>query len=133
MKKLIYSLLIISILSLLFTACKKKEVELTTAEKVHGTWQLQTDIYHEMVGGVEFSDTTKGSGESVEFRGNGYAYSNYQGQTDSSAYTITGDTQITLEGTGTFTIKSLTGNSFVLYMKESSGADFYEETISLAK
>ena len=58
MKTIINSVLLIVLLTLFFAACKKKSAGLTTAEKVQGTWQLQSDIYHQHVGGVDYSDTT---------------------------------------------------------------------------
>lgn len=133
MKKIINSLLIIALIAFLFSACKKKDVKITTAEKVQGTWQLQADIYHEFVGGVDHSDTTAGLNATIEFRNDGKAYSIYQDQKDTATYTLSGDTHIILSGNETYEIKELTSNSFVLYTKEIDGADYYEETISLKK
>ena len=132
MNKVIYPLLLILIV-FSFTACKKKQVTLTTAEKVQGTWQLQSEIYHQNVGGVDFSDTTLGNGATIEFRNDNKVYSDIQGQKDTSVYILTGDTQITLNGTDTYDIKSLTSNLFVLYTKQTQGSDYYEGTITLIK
>ncbi len=133
MKTIINSVLIIALLTLFFAACKKKSAGLTTAEKVQGTWQLQSDIYHQHVGGVDYSDTTLGNGATIEFRSDNKAYSDFNGQKDTAVYTLSGDTQIVLNGTNTYDIKALTSNSFVLYTKQTQGADYYEETISLLK
>ena len=133
MKKIIRSFLIITLIAFLFSACKKKEAQLTTAEKVQGTWQLQTDIYHEFVSGVDQSDTTLGVNATIEFRNDGKVYSNNQGMKDTSTYTLSGDTKIIVDGDQNFDIKALTSNSFVLYTKVVQGADYTEETISLKK
>jgi len=133
MKKIFQSLLIITLISFLFSACKKKDVQLTTAEKVQGTWQLQTDIYHEFVSGTDYSDTTTGPNSTLEFRNDGKVYSDLQGQKDTSTYTLTGDNQIVINGNITFDIKTLTTNLFVLYTKQTQGADYSEETLSLKK
>ena len=127
-----YSLLFI-LLVFFFAACKKKQVTLTTAEKIQGTWQLQSEIYHQNVGGVDYSDTTLGNGDTIEFRSDNKAYSDFQGQKDTAVYTLTGDTQITLNGTDIYDIKTLTSNQFVLYSKQTQGADYYEGTITLVK
>ena len=133
MKKIIHTFLIITLIAFLFSACKKKDVKLTTAEKVQGTWQIQTDIYHEFVNGVDHSDTTSGINATIEFRNDGKVYSNYQGQKDTTTYTLSGDTQMILSGNETYDIKELTSNSFILYTKAVQGADYSEETISLKK
>ena len=127
-----YSLLFI-LLVFFFAACKKKQVTLTTAEKIQGTWQLQSESYHQNVGGVDYSDTTLGNGATIEFRSDNKAYSDFQGQKDTAVYTLTGDTQITLNGTDIYDIKTLTSNQFVLYSKQTQGADYYEGTITLVK
>jgi hypothetical protein len=133
MKKIIHSLFIITLIAFLFSACKKKDVKITTAEKVQGTWQLQSDIYHEFVGGVDHSDTTAGINGTIEFRNDGKVYSNNQGEKDTTVYTLSGDTHIIIDKDQTYDIKELTSNSFVLYTKEVQGADYTEETISLKK
>ena len=133
MKKIIKYPLLVILLVFFFAACKKKQVTLTTAEKVQGTWHLQTDIYHQHVGGVDYSDTTLGNGATIEFRSDNKAYSDFQGQKDTAVYTLTGNTQITLNGTDTYDIKTLTSNQFVLYSKKTQGADYFEETITLVK
>ena len=133
MKKIIHSFLIITLIAFLFSACKKKDVKLTTAEKVQGTWQLQTDIYHEFVSGVDHSDTTTALNATLEFSNDGKVYSVYQGQKDTTTYTLSGDTQIIIDLDQTYEIKTLTSSSLVLYNKEIQGADYYEETISLKK
>lgn len=108
-------------------------MKLTTAEKVQGTWQLQSDIYHEFVNGENNSDTTSGISSTIEFRKDGKVYANIQGEKDTSAYSLSGDTQIIMDQDQTYEIKTLTSNSFILYSKETQGADYYEETISLKK
>jgi len=133
MKNIFHSLLIITLFSFLFSACKKKDVQLTTAEKVQGTWQLQTDIYHEFINGIDQSDTTIGANMTIEFRNDGKVYSNNQGQKDTTTYTLSGDTQIIIDQDQIYQIKTLTSNSFILYYKETQGADFSEETITLKK
>ncbi len=131
MNKNIKSFLLIGSLTLTFIACKKKET--TTAEKVLGTWQMQTDIYHQNVSGVDYSDTTYGMGATIEFRSDSKAYSNFNGQKDTSAYSLSGDTKLIINGTDTLNIQTLTSSLFVLYTREMQGANLYEETITLTK
>ncbi|MDE3182621.1 MAG: lipocalin family protein [Bacteroidota bacterium] len=133
MKAIIKYPLLFILLVFFFAACKKKQVPLTTAKKIQGTWQLQSEIYHQNVGGVDYSDTTLGNGATIEFRSDNKAYSDFQGQKDTAVYTLTGDTQITLNGTDIYDIKTLTSNQFVLYSKQTQGADYYEGTITLVK
>lgn len=133
MKKIIRSFLIITLIAFLFSACKKKDVQLTTAEKVQGTWQVQTDINHEVLNGVDQSDTTLGVNTTIEFRNDGKVYSNNNGEKDTTTYTLSGDTHIIIDIDQTYEIKTLTSNSFVLYNKEIQGAGYTEETISLKK
>lgn len=116
-----------------FIACEKKSTTANTAEKILGIWTLQSDIYHQHVGGIDYSDTTLGMGSTIEFRSDNKAYSDFQGQKDTAVYTLNGDAQITIIGTGTYDIKTLTSNLFILYLNKSQGADYYEETISLFK
>ena len=134
MKKIITFVLFIFLSTLLFFSCKKKAATLTTNEKIVGTWQLQSDIYHQFVGSVDYSDTTLGMGATFRFASDGNAYIEMPGQgTTTSVYYLKGDTQIVIGGTNTYDIKTLTSNELVLYSKHTQGADYYEETISLSK
>lgn len=133
MKKIIHSFLIITLLAFVFGACKKKDVKLTTAEKVQATWHLQSDIYHEFVNGVDFSDTAMAINATIEFRNDGKAYSVSESGKDTTTYTLSGDTKLIIAGDQSYDIKELTSNSFVLYSKEIDGTDYYEETITLKK
>lgn len=133
MKKHLYCCLFISATTLFFISCKKEKDNQTTSQKVIGTWQVQSDIYHENVNGVEYSDTTGGMGASIEFRTSGKVYYDFLGQQDSSEYIINSDSVLTIVDVDTYDIKTLTNNQFVLFTKAADSSGAYEETINLVK
>jgi len=134
MNKTIKSALFVCLLAFFLVACKKDSATPGAAEKILGTWTLQSDIYHQYVGGTDYSDTTLGMGTTFKFASDGTASIEIPGQgTTSSVYYLTGDTKITIGGTNNYDIKTLTSNALVLYSKHEQGADYYEETISLNK
>jgi hypothetical protein len=128
------SVLFVCLLAFFFLACKKDAATPGAAEKILGTWTLQSDIYHQYVGGIDYSDTTLGMGTTFKFTSDGTASIETPGQgTSSAVYYLTGDTQITIGGTNTYDIKTLTSNALILYSKHTQGTDYYEETISLSR
>ena len=94
---------------------------------------MQSDIYHENVGGVDYSDTTRGMGTTLEFRTSGKVYYDFLGQQDSSDYIINSDSVLTIVDVDTYDIKTLTNNQFVLFTKATDSSGTYEETINLIK
>lgn len=132
MKKYFIYFLVISLTTFLFAACKKKKVTLTTSDKIIGTWQVQSDIYHQKVGTYDYTDTISTSG-TIEFRNDNKVYSDIQGQKDTAVYTIDSDTQLTIVGVDTYQIKTLTDHQLVLYVAVTNTTGLYEETISLLK
>jgi hypothetical protein len=135
MKKIITSVVLVSLVTFYLPACKKSDKKQTTIEKVQGKWQLVTDISNEHVSGMDHINTTTGSpGDILDFRTDGKVYSNIGGQADTSAYALSGDTKLIINGIQLFDITTLTSNSFILYAKETNGgSDFNEETITLKK
>jgi major membrane immunogen (membrane-anchored lipoprotein) len=134
MKKITRILAAIAVSAFLLTACKKNDTKASTAQKIQGTWQVKSEIYNEHINGADHIDTTLGtSNTTIEFRNDGKVYSNFFGQKDTAAYTLVGDTQITIDSVNTYDIKTLTSNSLVLYTKELDGTDYYEETLSLMR
>jgi len=133
MKKITSFLALIILFSFFFVACKKKDTQATTAEKVQGTWQLQSDISNEHVGGVDNFDTTLAlPGSTLEFRNDGKVYSNSPDGKDTASYSLSGDSKLIIDNIA-YDIKTLTSNTLQLYIKESEGADYYEETINLTR
>ncbi|MGN6246721.1 MAG: hypothetical protein ACTHNG_00110 [Ginsengibacter sp.] len=133
MKTHLYTCLFLVAIILFFISCKKEKDNQTTSQKVIGTWQMQSDIYHENVQGVEYSDTTLGMGATLEFKTNGKVYYNFLGQQDSANYTIKSDSVIDIVDVDTYDIKTLTTNQFVLFSKSVDSSGTYEETINLIK
>ena len=118
-------------------ACKKSESSsLTTAQKVQNKWQLVTDTENDHYSSLDHITTSYGNPtDYMDFRTDGKMYAQIGGYKDTLAYFLTGDTKITFSNSGgTFDIKTLTSNSFVLYGKEmGSGTNFIEETITLKR
>lgn len=135
MKKFITSVALVLLVTFYLPACKKKDKQQTTIEKIQGKWQLESDIFNDHISGQDNITTiTGGPADILDFRTDGKAYVNIGGFTDTSTYTLSGDTKIVLAGIQTFDIITLTANSFILYNKETTGAsDFEEETITLKK
>jgi hypothetical protein len=132
MKKQLFYLLLIALGTFFFVSCNKKKLTLTTADKIIGTWQVQSDIYHQKVGSYDYTDTVSTSG-TIEFRNDNRVYSDIQGQKDTAVYTIDSDTQLTIVGVDTYQIKTLTDHQLVLYVVVTNSTGLYEETISLLK
>lgn len=135
MKKIISALAFVSLTMLFLPACKKSDKQQTTLEKIQYKWQLESDEINDHYSGMDdFTTITGDPGDIIDFRKDGNVYVNVGGFTDTSAYTLSGDTKITIAGTQIYDIKTLTSNSFILYNKETDGpSDFTEETITLKK
>ncbi|MGH2648787.1 MAG: hypothetical protein ACRDE8_14515, partial [Ginsengibacter sp.] len=116
-------------------ACKKSDKKQTTAEKIQSKWNVETDVINDHISDQDNISTYTGQpGDVVDFRADGKVYSTIAGWSDTSAYTLSGDTKISIEGAATYDITTLTPNSFVLHDKENmGGSNFEEETLSLKK
>lgn len=132
MKKLLLFVLI-TMTAMSFSSCKKDKTE-TTTEKVQHKWTLVSvvDNYHDS-SGDDITTTPGSTGDYITFNSNGTVTTVVSGATESGNYSITSDTQITIEG-DIYTIKKLTGSEFVLYSKTDISSTEYEEvTINLKR
>lgn len=134
MKKILTTVAILALFSFTFTACKKEKAQ-TTAEKIVGKWQMSNLIYNAHVNGADNIVSTNSftANDTYEFKSDGSVYVNYQGQADSSTYTITSDNKLTITDDTTYDIKKLDANSLVLYVKSINGSDYEEATITFKR
>jgi hypothetical protein len=133
MKKITSYVALIILITFCVISCKKKDTKATTAEKVQGTWQLHSDISNEHVNGIDNFDTTLAlPGSTIEFRNDGKVYTTTPDEKDTATYSLSGDTKLIIDNIA-YDIKTLTSNTFQLYIKESQGADYYEETVNLTR
>ncbi|MBC8034226.1 MAG: lipocalin family protein [Chitinophagaceae bacterium] len=140
MKKSTWSLfLALSLMSLVFTSCKKDD-EVSTKDRLTGKWNL---IKME---GSDFSNGTSTPyneqfepGSYLQFNSNNSVIVNADGSVEAGIWSVN-DNKLTLTDSSdiddaqTFDIKKLTGNELQIYIKETfSGGDYYEETLFLTK
>jgi hypothetical protein len=135
MKKIITAATIVLLITLHLPACKKSDKQPTTLEKIQGKWLLSTDVSNDHFSGQDNIMTLTGtSSDLIDFRTDGKVYTNIQGQSDTTSYSLSGDTKIVIDGNLNYEIQTLTSTSFVLHEKEiGPGTDFYEETLTLKK
>jgi hypothetical protein len=125
MKKLLF----VAIASMaLFSACKKKDVEKTTAEKILGKWTLVTGTDNFYFNNTNHISTYSGTANDVDdFRTDGRVY---EGPTftSSSPYSVISDSKVLIDGIST-DINSLTDAQLILHAKVSgTGTDYHEYT-----
>ncbi len=125
MKKLLF--LIIASMAL-FSACKKKDVEKTTAEKIMGKWTLTTETYNDYFNNTSHITTYSGTANDViDFRADGRVYDGPTFST-SSSYSVISDTKLSVDGVTT-DINALTDNQLILHAKiPGVGTDYDEYT-----
>jgi hypothetical protein len=133
MKKLLF----LAIASMaLFSACKKKDVEKTTAEKITGSWKFINVTYNFFYGATSHLTSYDGiTGDYFDFRADGKVYLQVRGNKDTAAYSILSDNKIKFDGDD-FDIKVLTENQFIIYNKDidpRTPTDYQESTYTLAK
>ncbi len=125
MKKLLF----VAIASMaLFSACKKKDVEKTTAEKLIGKWSLITETNNDYYNNTSHIVTYPGTAsDAIDFRADGRVYDG-PNFTSSSAYTVVSDTKLSVDGVST-DIYALTDNQLILHIKIAGvGTDYDEYT-----
>jgi hypothetical protein len=125
MKKLLF--VVIASMAL-FSACKKKDVEKTTAEKILGKWTLVTETYNDYYNNTSHITTYPGSASDIiDFRTDGRVYDGPNG-TSSSSYSVISDTKLSVDGVTT-DINALTDNQLILHAKiPGVGTDYDEYT-----
>ncbi len=134
MKKVFSLSMVIALMVLFFTSCKKKDAELTTQQKIQNNWTVVNYVYTDYDAGVSDTETVMASpGDFINFGPDGIGTFQEDGETDSFAYSIQGDNKVIL-GINTFDIKTLTNAELVLYVKETTSATEYaESTINLRR
>ena len=134
--KLLSAIFISLLIGFSFSSCKKTDdkKEKTTAERIQGTWHLDTDIYHDFFENEDYYDTTKGGpNDTIEFTSDGKVNISADGDTESTVYEIVGDSKIIIAGNVSFDIKTLTETLLVMYSKQVIGSDYTEETMTLKR
>jgi hypothetical protein len=134
--KLLSAIFISLLIGFSFSSCKKTDdkKDKTTAEKIQGTWHLDTDIYHDFFDNEHYYDTTTGGpNDIIEFRSDGKVYLNIDGETDTTVYEISGESKLIIAGNVSYDIKTLTETLLVMYSKQIVGSDYTEETMTLKR
>ena len=134
--KLLSAIFISLLIGFSFSSCKKTDdkKEKTTAERIQGTWHLDTDIYHDFFENEDYYDTTKGGpNDTIEFTSDGKVNMSIDGDTESTVYEISGDSKIIIAGNVSFDIKTLMETLLVMYSKQVIGSDYTEETMTLKR
>lgn len=139
MKKIITSIVIVTLVAMFLQACKKPDATptptQTTLQKIQYKWGLERIVENDHYAGVDHNSATIGtSSDYFEFKTDGKIYYSISGFTDNVTYSLINDTKILVDGTETYEIKTLTANSFVLYQKTMRNAtDYDEETIIMKR
>jgi hypothetical protein len=134
MKKIFSLSIVIALMVLFFSSCKKKDAEQTTQQKIQNNWTVvnYTDTYYDA--GVSDTETTVADpGDFINFGANGSATYQIEGETGSFAYSIQDDNKLIL-GFSTYDIRTLTNSELILYNKETiSATEYIGSTINLRK
>ena len=141
MKTIITSLALAALIICFLPSCKKTETASSTTtqtplQKILGKWGLQSIIDNDHYAGADHITTTTGTpADYFEFKTDGKIYYSISGFTDVVTYSLkNNDTQILIDGTETYDIKTLNASSFIMNQKTlRSGSDYDEETITLKK
>lgn len=138
MKKITTLAVLVLLVTFYLPACKKKDKQQTTLEKIQGIWQIDTVIQNDHISSEDNIDTLAGDpGNIADFRTDGKVYLNIQSEADTSTYNLISDTKIVLDQATinevTYDIITLTANVFILHSKQtaSGSSNFFEETITL--
>lgn len=138
MKKIITSITMLMLLAFYLPSCKKTDTqqEQSTLQKIQAKWSLVSIIDNDHYAGADHISTTTGTAtDYFEFKTDGKIYYSVSGFTDVVTYSlVNNNTQILIDGSETYDIKTISANSFVMYRKElRSGSDYDEETLTLRK
>jgi hypothetical protein len=133
-------------LMMLMTSCKKDDDKKTNEELILGKWSIVTDAVSGKRNGVSFSSTDTGtSSDYVNFGSDGKITGIQDGDTLSATYSINGNIlisvtshydfnkNVTVSDTSQSTILSLTDNSLVIYRKDYTDANNYDEETATLK
>lgn len=138
MKKALFAFSAVFILVIVFASCKKEDnANQPQSVKILGKWNVVSSILHEKYMGADYYDTTKGmAGDYLEFQPGGIVKTRItedgEPTENTAGYFMPNDQTVSVVSQGdtsAFTIKTLTGNSLVLYSRyENTGGDFFSET-----
>jgi hypothetical protein len=132
MKKLLF----LAIASMaLFSACKKKDVEKTTGEKILGRWSLVSNSFNGYYSGSTHVANYIGiASDYIEFKSDGKFTASYQGITQIQTYSLPSDSKMIIGGEN-HDIRTLTDNSLILYMKIPGviTGEYEEQTLTYKK
>ena len=140
MKKFITLIAIVTLFTFCLTACKKSsdtQQPQTTLQKIQNKWLLVniTDNHH--YSGSDHITTTPGtSTDYFDFRADGKIYYSIGTYKDTVTYSLPSDTKILINRIGTYDIKILTSNSFIIYQKNINAnnvAEYDDETLTWTK
>ena len=135
MKHTFLLLVLISAILLVIVSCNKKNDTETTAQKIQTKWQIINFVSNDHSNGSDDVVTETGApGDYYDIRSDGNIYSHFQGSTDTSSYTLLGDSKLILDGKDTVNIQGLTNNALTLYEKSIiDPSEYTEVTINLKK
>ncbi|MEP6615940.1 MAG: hypothetical protein ABJA57_05145 [Ginsengibacter sp.] len=110
----------------------------TTQQKIQARWTLENYIYHEHGTNPVYDTTTVYTGTSsdyLDFKANGKVYYSLSEYSDSSTYSVIGDTTLFISQLGNYKILSLTDHALKLNFREDDAAiaGYFEETYNLNK
>jgi hypothetical protein len=124
-------MVIIAALMVILTACKNDEM--SNAELIVGKWREVTTVSSGLTNGGAFTYSYTGTGSDyASYGSDGTVAISEDGVTKTETYTLSG-TQLTntLSGNTTaWTIKTLSGNSLIIYSHVFTDANNYTETTS---
>ncbi len=128
MKHTFLLLVLTSAILLAVVSCKKKNDTETMAQKIQAKWQIINIVSNDHSNGTNNIITETGApGDYYDIRSDGNIYSHFQGFTDTSSYTLLGDSKLILDGKDTVNIQGLTNNALTLYEKSIIDPSEYTE------
>ena len=135
MKHTFLLLVLISAILLVVVSCKKKNDTETTAQKIQAKWQIINIVSNDHSNGADNIITYTGNaGDYFDIRSDGHIYTHFQGSSDTSSYTLLGDSKIIVDGTDTANIQGLTNSVLTLYEKNIiAPSEYLESTFNLKK
>lgn len=142
-KNYVLSFLVVAFATASLASCKKedKQDNRPTSEKIAGKWEYVSSYMHVKEGEVDHRDTSMAAvGDYVEFQPGGIVKTHIAGDGEleemTMAYFFPNDQTVSMVGesdTTTFSIKTLTSNSLVLYSKKEEDNFLDEMTVNLKK
>ena len=136
MKKNITSIVVVALITFYLSACKKNDqLPQTTLQKIQNKWTLVNIVdNYRYFGSDHITTSLFASTDYWDFRTDGKIY---MSTGSLNIYSLPSDTTKILISGWTYDIKTLTSNSFIIYLKEEgiNGRiyDFFEETMTFKR